>query len=148
MENILVSACLLGENTKYNGKNNYVKEIELLKEKYNLIPICPEVFGGLSVPRTPSEIKGDKVISKDNIDVTHNYNMGALKALDIAKKNNVHIAVLKEKSPSCGKYKTYDGTFTNTLINRSGICAKLLQDNNIKIYNEFEIVELLKKSKA
>jgi len=143
MENILISACLLGYNTKYNGKNNYVKEVELLKEKYNLIPVCPEVDGGLSTPRNPSEINGDKVISNKGVDVTKEYNLGAKHALDVALKNNCHIAILKEKSPSCGKYFTYDGTFTSKIVNRSGVTAKLLMEHGIKIYDESEIKDLL-----
>ena len=69
METILVSACLLGDNCKYNGGNNYSKKVELLKERYNIVPICPEVFGGLKTPRVPSEIKDDSVINKNGKDV-------------------------------------------------------------------------------
>lgn len=143
MESILISACLLGVNCKYNGSNNYVGLVEELKKKYNLIPICPENLGGLSTPRIPSEILEDKVINQSGIDVTKEYELGAKKALDIAIKNNCHIAVLKEKSPSCGNI-TYDGTFSHTIINRNGITNKLFRENNIKIYNELEIDKLLK----
>ena len=88
MENLLISSCLAGNNTKYNGKNNYLPLIEKLKDKYNLIVICPEVMGGLSIPRDPSEIKGDKVISNKGNDVTKEYNLGAKIALELAKKYN------------------------------------------------------------
>ena len=143
MESILISACLLGVNCKYNGSNNYVNLVEELKKKYNLIPICPENLGGLSTPRIPSEILDNKVINQSGIDVTKEYELGAKRALDIALQNNCHIAVLKEKSPSCGNI-TYDGTFSHTIINRNGITNKLFRENNIKIYNELEIDKLLK----
>ena len=143
MESILISACLLGVNCKYNGSNNYVSLVEELKKRYILIPICPECLGGLSTPRIPSEILEDKVINQSGIDVTKEYELGAKRALDIALQNNCHIAVLKEKSPSCGSI-TYDGTFSHTIINRNGITNKLFRENNIKIYNELEIDKLLK----
>lgn len=144
MEKIIVSACLLGENVKYNGLNNYNPLILKLKEKYELIPICPEVFGGLSIPRNPSEINGDKVINNKGIDVTKEFIDGANKALKIALDNNIKIAILKDGSPSCGKNYIYDGTFTGTKVNNLGICAKLFKENNIVIYSEKEIEELLK----
>ena len=144
MENILVSACLVGLNCKYNGKNNYNPKILELMKKYNFILICPEFDGGLSIPRDPSEILGDKVIISKGVDVTDNYNKGAQHALELAKIYKCNKALLKEKSPSCGKDSTYDGTFTHTLIKRPGVCAKLLLENNIKIYGESEIDELLK----
>ena len=144
MEKIIISACLLGENVKYNGLNNYNPLILKLKEKYELIPICPEVFGGLSIPRDPSEIKDNKVISSKGLDVTANFNNGAYKALKIAKDNNIKIAILKDGSPSCGSSYIYDGTFNHKKVNGFGITAKLFKDNGIKIYSENEIEELLK----
>ena len=143
MEKILISACLLGINCKYNGKNNYNSLIEKLKEKYILISFCPEQMGGLSTPRNPSEIKRDKVISSAGDDVTINFIAGANKALDISKKENISIAILKEGSPSCGSNYIYDGTFTKTKVDGMGITARLLKNNNIKIYNENEIESLL-----
>ena len=145
MEKILISSCLIGNNTKYNGKNNYIKEIEQLKLKYELIPICPEVLGGLSIPRDPSEINNDKVISINGKDVTKEFNIGANKALNIALLNNIKYALLKDGSPSCGNTYIYDGTFKNNKIDGIGITTKLLKSHNIKIYNENNINELLKK---
>lgn len=144
MEKLLISACILGTNCKYNGKNNYNPLVEKLKERYILIPICPEEMGGLSTPRNPSEILNDKVISSKGDDVTNNFFDGANKALDIAKKENISKALLKEGSPSCGSNYIYDGTFTKTKINGMGITARLLKNNNIKIYTEDEIELLLK----
>ena len=144
MEKLLISACILGINCKYNGKNNYNPLVEKVKEKYILIPICPEEMGGLSTPRNPSEILNDKVISSKGDDVTNNFFDGANKALDIVKKENISKALLKEGSPSCGSNHIYDGTFTKTKINGMGITARLLKNNNIKIYTEDEIELLLK----
>jgi uncharacterized protein YbbK (DUF523 family) len=144
MEPILISACLLGQNTKYDGKNNYLDIVSLLKSKYELIPICPEVLGGLLIPRDPSEINGNKVISINNKDVTKEFNLGAIKSLDIAKLNNIKIAILKDGSPSCGYNYIYDGTFSHKKINGMGITAKLFNDNKIKIYTEKNAKELLK----
>lgn len=144
MENLLISSCLVGNNTKYNGKNNYLPLIEKLKDKYNLIVICPEVMGGLSIPRDPSEIKGDKVISNKGNDVTKEYNLGAKIALDLAKKYNCKKALLMEKSPSCGVRKIYDGTFSKNLIDGMGITTKLLYENKIEVYSKDEIDLLLR----
>ena len=142
-ENLLVSSCLLGNNTKYNGKNNYIDKIELIKEKYNVIVICPEVMGGLSIPRNPSEILGDKVISSEGVDVTKEFVNGSIIACELAKKHNVTKALLKNGSPSCGKNKIYDGSFSGVKIVGSGVAASMLAKQNIIIYSEDEIDELL-----
>lgn len=145
MEKILISACLMGTNCKYDGLNNLnVKLLSDLKD-YELIPVCPEVDGGLSTPRKPSERVGDKVLSIEGVDVTSNYNLGARIALDTCKKNNIKYAILKAKSPSCGAGIIYDGTFTHTPINGDGVTAELLKLNGIEVYNEINYVELLKK---
>lgn len=142
MENILVSSCLLGLNTKYNGSNNYNPLIEEIKKHYNIIPICPEVLGGLSTPRDPSEINGDKVISINGTDVSLEYHKGAEITLQKAIQYNCKIAILKDKSPSCGRV-SYDGTFTKKLIDRNGITYGLLKSHGIKVYTENEIYMLL-----
>ena len=131
-----VSSCLLGINCKYNGQSNKNEGIIKLKEKYELVPICPEVLGGLPTPRIPAEIIEDKVINAIGIDVTRNYNDGANKALQILKENNINIVILKSKSPSCGRDRIYDGTFSHILIEGQGVSAKLFSDNNITIYDE------------
>ena len=139
MEIILVSACLLGVNCKYNGKNNKNdKVLDYIKDKY-VIPICPEVFSGLTTPRTPSEIRDDKVINKDKIDVTKYFEVGALKTLEIAKTLNIKKAILKQKSPSCGCGKIYDGTFSGNIINGDGITTKILKENNIDVISEEDL---------
>ena len=135
-ENILISSCLLGKNCKYNGGNNYNVDVMKLSEKYNLIEICPEVMGGLSIPRIPCEIIENKVINKEGIDCTEQYSIGAKLSLEIAKKNNCKYAILKENSPSCGFGTIYDGTFTSTKKKGNGITANLLYKNGIVVLNE------------
>ncbi|MGL4949348.1 MAG: DUF523 domain-containing protein [Anaeroplasmataceae bacterium] len=144
---LLISACLCGDNCKYDGKSNYIDELSKLETLFDLIKVCPEVLGGLSIPRSPSEIYGSVVINKDGIDVTKEFDMGANKALKIAIDNNVNLALLKEKSPSCAKYFIYDGTFSNKLIGNMGITSRLLMKNNIEIYSSDEI-EILIKTQA
>ena len=98
---ILVSACLLGIDCKYNGKNNKNEQVLKLLKDHDLIPVCPEIMGGLPTPRIPAEIHQNKVIAKDGKDVTKQYQKGAEETLKIAKLYNCHTAILKEKSPSC-----------------------------------------------
>ena len=142
-EKLLISSCLLGNNVKYNGKNNYIDGIEALKELYDLVIICPEVMGGLSIPRIPSEIKDNLVINKEGQDVTEEFNLGAKIAYDLALKHNIKKALLKDGSPSCGSTYIYDGSFTSTKINDFGMTVRLLNDLNIKIYTENNWKELL-----
>ena len=132
-EKILVSACLLGVNCKYNGRNNASDEVDEFLKNYEIIPICPEIMGGLTTPRTAAEQKGDKVITQDGKDVTEQYRKGAEECLFLAKKYDVKKALLKLKSPSCGYEQVYDGTFSHTLINKNGITAQLLIDNDVEI---------------
>lgn len=139
MINILVSACLLGLNTRYDGKSTLNNDILLLKEKCNLIPICPEQMGGLSTPRVPSEIVGDRLISKEGIDVTSEYDKGRNIALEIAKINDCKYAILKQKSPSCGCGQIYDGSFSGKLIEGNGYTTRLLLDNGIKVFADTDI---------
>lgn len=139
---ILVSACLLGENCKYSGENNKNYEVIALADSFELIPVCPECFGGLTIPRLPSEIKGGRVYAKDGEDVTDAFMSGAEQTLYIAKETNAPCAVLKENSPSCGFGKIYDGTFSGNKIDGNGITAQLLFDNEIQIFGESQIKKL------
>ncbi len=141
--NILVSACLLGYNCKYNGGNNLISGIEELKKAHNVIPICPEELGGLACPREPSEIKAGRVFSRTGKDVTKEFLKGATAALETANNKGATAAVLKARSPSCGYGEIYDGTFSGTVIKGNGIATKLLLKNGIKIYNEYNWRELL-----
>lgn len=132
-EKVLISACLLGVNCKYDGNNNYDEELYNKIKDYELIPVCPEVWGGLTTPRYPSEIKDNKVINTKGEDVTKNFEKGAQETLELAKKLGVKKAILKAKSPSCGNGKIYDGTFTGTLIDGDGITTRLLKENGIEV---------------
>lgn len=133
---ILISKCLLGYNCKYNGGNNYNEKVIEISKNNECLLICPEELGGLQTPRFPSEIKGDKVISKTGVDVTDNFICGAKIALKMAKDNNVKIAILKESSPSCGVSSIYDGSFSNCKIKGMGITARMLKNEGIKLYSE------------
>ncbi len=148
MEKLLISACLLGDKCRYDGKGNYVPEVELLKEHFELVPFCPEVEGGLHTPRKKCERRGDfTVVNEENKDVTRPFRLGAEKALNICKFLKIRYAVLKEKSPSCGVHQIYDGTFRNKLIKGEGFTTSLLRSNNIKCYSENEIHELIESLK-
>ena len=139
---ILVSACLLGENCQYSGGNNKNDEVIALADSVELIPVCPECFGGLTIPRLPSEIRNGRVYAKDGEDVTDAFMSGAEQTLYIAKETNAPCAVLKENSPSCGFGKIYDGTFSGNKIDGNGITAQLLFDNEIQIFGESKIKKL------
>lgn len=145
MENILVSACLLGFNCKYSGGNNAMRPelIRALREKYHVIPVCPEYAGGLPTPRDPSERVEDKVMSCRGKDVTAEYMRGAEIALALAEKFGCRAAVLKEKSPSCGSGTVYDGTFSGKLVSGYGVAAQLLTDNGITVCGESAAEKLL-----
>lgn len=143
MEKILISACLVGDKVKYDGHSNYNEKIKLLLEKYELVPFCPEVEGGLSIPRKPSERVGERVKMENGRDVTKNYEKGAELALNICLYLGIKIAILKENSPSCGSHKIYDGTFSHKLIDGQGFTTELLKRKGIKVLSEDEIDTLL-----
>ena len=138
MEKYIVSACLVGMNTKYNGGNNKnEKLLEFLKDK-EYITVCPEVKGGLSTPRSPSEIVDNKVINKEGIDVSKEFYEGSNKELERVKEFNATIAIMKSKSPSCGKDYIYDGTFSGNIIEGNGIFIRELKKLGIKILTELD----------
>ena len=152
---ILISACLLGQNVRYDGGNATIAHplILKLKEENRLIPICPEVAAGASSPRPSSEIVGKgggkavlegtaKVINRKGEDITALYSNGAKIALNTALKNDVKIAILKDGSPSCGSRKIYDGTFSGNKIDGKGITATLLSASGVMIFSEREIDEV------
>ena len=148
---ILVSACLLGINCQYNGESDLTKELlEFLKNKGEFIAVCPEVLGGLPIPRDGNEIIGGtgkdviakktKVKSVKGKDVTKEFLKGAKQILKIAKQNKVDLAILKAKSPSCGVGLIYDGTFSRNLIKGDGVSAALLRKNGIKVMTEKDLI--------
>ena len=140
---ILVSSCLAGINCKYNGGNNYNERILNMVKEGKAIPVCAEQLGGLTTPRIASEIKyiDEKrhVINKAGEDVTSQFEKGAQEILDLAKKLNVTKAILKARSPSCGKGKIYNGEFDGQLIDGNGILADLLIKNGIEVITEEEL---------
>lgn len=143
-EKVLISACLAGINCKFNGENNLLDRgvLNEISKRYHLLFICPEVFGGLSTPREPAEMKGGLVVTKTAKDVSENFKFGAEICLKIAKLNGCKKAILKARSPSCGSGQIYDGSFSKKLIFGDGVAAKLLKENEILVFSEDEIGRL------
>lgn len=133
---ILVSACLLGAACKYSGTDNACPAVRALAREHTLIPVCPEVYGGLPTPRPPAERRGRRVVTEDGADVTAAYQKGARTALELARLTGCRAAILKKNSPSCGHGTIYDGTFTHTVVPGSGCTAALLAAQGIPVYNE------------
>jgi len=137
---IIVSACLAGENCRYDGKNCLNKDIKKLVDAGKAIPVCPEVLGGLPVPRIPAEITvcdgSEKIINRHGEDITEFFKRGAEKTLDIAKENEVMFAILKSRSPSCGNGEIYDGTFGGKLTKGDGITAIKLKEAGIPVISD------------
>ena len=136
--NILVSHCFLGEPCRYDGPSRLDRQlIALHRAGHNLIPVCPEVLGGLDVPRSPAELQPDgRVLTQDGQDVTNAYRVGAERAAEIARENGCTVAVLKARSPSCGCREIYDGSFTHTLTSGWGVAARLLADMGLEVMDE------------
>lgn len=152
MPKILMSGCFLGRKVRYDGKDNLQTHARLqaLIEAGDIVEICPEVAGGLPVPRPPAEIEPGKtalevldgkarILTTHGEDVTEQYLAGAQKALALARAKNVTVAILKARSPSCGSQQVYDGTFSRQLVAGMGITAALLQLNGIKVFDESQI---------
>ena len=144
----LCSACLLGIKCRYDGRDKPNAKVLDLAKKEILIPVCPEQLGGLSSPRDPSEAAGigsevldgkAKVVTRAGKDVTQNFIKGAEEVLKLAKLFNIKEAILKQRSPSCGCGKIYDGTFSNTLIDGDGVASALLKRNSINVISEEEL---------
>ena len=148
MHKILISACLLGNNCRYDGGNCFLDEINSLKDKVQFVPVCPEVLGGLTIPRHPSEIVKDKVINIIGEDVSNNYILGSQKALEIYEKEKCLCAIFKQRSPSCGFGQIYDGSFKGKIIEGKGITAKLFLEKGIKIYSENDLDKLIAELKT
>ena len=142
-EKILVSACLLGEHCRFDGAAKPSPAVLALAARYDLVPICPEVAGGLPTPRVPSEIVGGRVINRAGEDVTAAFVRGAMAAVEAARKYAVRWAVLKARSPSCGRDTVYDGTFSGALTPGDGVTAGALRAAGVRIYTEEEAEQLL-----
>ena len=152
---ILISACLLGDPVRYNGTDLLIDHplLKQWQQQKRLISICPEVSGGMPVPRAPAEIQnGDgylvlnhkaRVLDSQQDDVTQAFMRGANKTLELALKHDCKIAILTERSPSCGSQNIYDGTFSNNRIKGMGVTAALLTQHGIRVFNQhnFERIE-------
>lgn len=144
--NVLISACLMGVYCRYDGTTKQTNKLEALMNQYTLIPVCPEILGGLPTPRPAVETQNGRAINKDGQDVTTEFERGAKEVLRLAKLYHCQLVILKERSPSCGNQTIYDGTFSGTLIEGNGITAQLLLDHGIKVIGESQIDSLLESS--
>ncbi len=139
IKKVLVSKCLLGIPCRYDGKGKTCENVlEFLKDK-EMVVVCPEVMGGLSIPRNPAEIIGENIISNAGVDVTKEYMSGANQALEMALREKVDICLLKSRSPSCGCGQIYDGTFSGNLIDGNGCTAELLLNNGFVVISEEDL---------
>ncbi|OHS93693.1 hypothetical protein TRFO_40057 [Tritrichomonas foetus] len=144
MENILVSSCLIGAPCRYDGTGCLTDKLQILMKHFNLVSACAECMGGLPTPRTPSERVGNKILAKDGKDVTLEFHRGADRVVEFAKSTKCKFAILKEKSPSCGTQKVYDGSFTGKVVPGQGVLAEKLRANGIECYSDEQIDEVLK----
>ena len=147
---ILVSACLLGTPCRYDGAPRPCGELARLEALgHRLIPVCPEVMGGLPTPRPPAELQRDgRVVDRAGKDVTEAYRLGAEEVLELARAHRCTLAVLKERSPSCGRGQIYDGSFTGRLTEGSGVTARLLEEHGVQVYGESEAGTLAERGEA
>ena len=130
---IMVSGCLLGENCKYNGGNNYSEKVAGYIKGHEVISVCPECLGGLPTPRVPAEIVNGVVTNKEGVAVDKEFRKGAEVALAIAKEKQIDMAILQSRSPSCGVKQIYDGTFSGTKISGQGVFAEMMTKNGFKL---------------
>lgn len=138
-EMILVSACLLGENCKYSGGNNYNDDVIRYLKGKEFLPVCPEMDGGLKSPRAPAEIQNGRVVDEEGKDVTEAFLNGAKITLYLAKEHQAELCILKANSPSCGCGTIYDGTFSHKQIPGNGITASLLLENGFSVTTEEDL---------
>jgi uncharacterized protein YbbK (DUF523 family) len=137
-----VSACLLGRRCNYKAQASPSSAIDELGERFRLVPVCPEVEGGLPVPRPAAEIGADgRICTADGHDVTAEFHAGAEVAVRLARSNEVVGAVLKARSPSCGSSEVYDGTFTRTLVDGEGVTAAALRAAGYVVVSEEDVAE-------
>lgn len=142
--NILVSACLLGTPCRYDGTGKLEPALERLRAQgHTLVPVCPEVLGGLPTPRPPAERQGSRVVTRDGEDVTEAFLRGTAEVLRLADLYRCKAALLKERSPSCGCGQIYDGTFSKTLVEGDGMAAQMLKKHGLTVYGESQIGELV-----
>ena len=138
---ILVSACLLGENCKYNGGNNRNERVLRYVQGHEVIPVCPEVLGGLPCPRKPVEWVGERVLTRDGDDCTENFRIGVKRTLETIEDQHVDLAILQSRSPTCGVKQIYDGTFSGVRIDGQGALAKALAARGIPLMDAEDVPE-------
>lgn len=136
---ILVSACLLGENCKYSGGNNFSAAAALFTKNHEVITVCPEVLAGLGIPRTPIEIVDGVLTDRNGKTVDEVLRRTVAELAEKAKKQGIDCAVLQSRSPTCGVNQVYDGSFTGKLIPGMGVFAKALRDAGIKVIDAEDI---------
>ncbi|MCG6573117.1 DUF523 domain-containing protein [Pseudomonas sp. AF32] len=152
MEKILVSRCLLGHRVRYDGgASGPFDVLQQWLDEGRVVPLCPEVAGGLPTPRAPAEIAGGQgvrvldgevaVVTADGEDVSAQFLSGAHQALDQVREHGIRIAVLKANSPSCGNLLTYDGTFSGVKVRGEGVTAALLKRHGVKVFSELQLPE-------
>lgn len=139
---IMVSACLLGVNCKYNGGNNYHESVAEYLKGHEVIPVCPEILGGLPVPRVPSEIVEGVVMSREGRNVDREFRLGAELALKKAREEGVELVILQSRSPSCGLGRIYDGSFTGRKTEGNGIFAELLLKNGFRTADAEALIDM------
>jgi len=142
---MLISACLLGVECRYDGGGQVLAALDALMSRYELIPVCPEQLGGLPTPRTPAERQGDRVVDREGRDVTEAFSLGASQACHLARLYGARLALMKARSPSCGCGEIYDGSFSGRRIPGSGITAERLSAMGVAVYTEADAEALIQK---
>ena len=140
---IMVSACLLGENCKYNGGNNRSPELLHLLSGHEVVPVCPEVLGGLPTPRAPAEIVNGVVINREGVSVDDAFRLGAKKAIEMARQEKPDLIILQSRSPSCGVKEIYDGTFSGKLVPGHGIFAEMALQAGFRVIDAEDVPEII-----
>jgi len=139
---ILVSACLLGENCKYNGGNNLNDRVVQFVAGHEVIPVCPEVLGGLPCPRKPVEWQGERVVTRDGEDCTAQFCAGVEAVRRIIDGRQIDLAILQSRSPTCGVKQIYDGTFSGTRITGMGSLARMLSEIGVPLMDAEDVPEI------
>ena len=138
---ILVSACLLGENCKYNGGNNRSERVLRYVEGHEVIPVCPEMLGGLPCPRKPVEWVGERVLTRDGDDCTEAFRLGVQRAMEIIAGRKIDLAILQSRSPTCGVKQIYDGSFSGVKIDGQGALARVLAERGVPLMDAEDVPE-------
>ena len=138
---IMVSACLLGENCKYSGGNNLSPDLLRLLAGHTVIPVCPEVLGGLPIPRIPAEIVNGIVINREGVSVDGPFRLGAARALELARQEKPDLIILQSRSPSCGVKEVYDGSFSGKRIPSRGVFAELALRDGFRVMDVEDVLK-------